>query len=265
MSVVSALPTIAAGFTRELAEHRLNRFLHVHLALAAAVGLLPLFTPDAAARSASVWILQAVMYCLSLSALLLGLSAAQGDADEFPLLFAQPVSRGAWLLGKMLAVTMLLVLAAALVGVPAALLGGLSATLAAMAAAAAGVTVALAAVGMAVGFWVRDHVRALLTAMGIWFALLFGTDLVLLAVAGAPFAQAHPSLWLAPLMVNPLDALRITVLFTFEETAPAGLESGALAGWWIRHGGLWLAGLLGVWTIGSAGLAWAGASRRLDA
>ena len=94
------LPTLRATFHREIAEHRLNRFLHVHLGLSAVVGLLPLFTPDAAARSAPSWGLQGVLYCLSLSSLLLGLSAAQGDADEFPLLFTQPVGRGSWMAGK---------------------------------------------------------------------------------------------------------------------------------------------------------------------
>ena len=85
------IATIDATFRREIAEHRLNRFLHVHLTLCALTGLLPLFTPDAAARSAPAWVLQAVLYCLSLSSLLLGLSAAHGDADEFPVLFTQPV------------------------------------------------------------------------------------------------------------------------------------------------------------------------------
>ena len=45
--------------------------------------------------------------------------------------------------------------------------------------AAAGVCVALALLGLAVGFWVRDHVRGLLLALGLWFGLLFGMDLVL--------------------------------------------------------------------------------------
>jgi hypothetical protein len=44
--------TLHATFTREVAEHRLNRFLHVHLALCAVASLLPLFTPDDAARAA---------------------------------------------------------------------------------------------------------------------------------------------------------------------------------------------------------------------
>ena len=56
-----------------------------------------------------------------------------------------------------------------------------------MALAAWGVTLALAAAGLAVGFWVRDPVRGLLTAMAVWFAMLFGTDLLLLAVSGAPW------------------------------------------------------------------------------
>jgi hypothetical protein len=32
-------PTLRATFTRAIAEHRLNRFLHVHLALCAVVSL----------------------------------------------------------------------------------------------------------------------------------------------------------------------------------------------------------------------------------
>ena len=91
---------IDATFRREMAEHRLNRFLHVHLTLCALTGLLPLFTPDAAARSAPAWVLQSVLYCLSLSSLLLGLSAAHGDAEEFPVLFTQFAGRATWLAGK---------------------------------------------------------------------------------------------------------------------------------------------------------------------
>src|SRR5690349_15983738 len=84
-----------AACLRELAANRVNRFLHVHLALAASAGLLPLFTPDDVANAAPLWVLHAVLYCLSLSALLLGLSSAHGEADEFALLFTQPAPRWA--------------------------------------------------------------------------------------------------------------------------------------------------------------------------
>src|SRR5215207_3646787 len=96
----SVRTAVGASFRRELAANRVNRFLHVHLALAAAAGCLPLFTPDDTSGAAPLWVLHAVLYCLSLSSLLLGLSSAHAEADEFPLLFTQPVSRGAWLLGK---------------------------------------------------------------------------------------------------------------------------------------------------------------------
>jgi Cu-processing system permease protein len=262
--ILAHFPIACATFRREVAEHRLNRFLQVHLALSAVVGLLPLFTPDATARAAPAWVLQGVLYCLSLSALLLGLSAAHGDADEFPLLFTQPMNRGAWLAGKVAALALLVGPASLLLVIPAVLTGGLSLTLVFVAAAAAGVCLAIALLGLAIGFWVRDHVRGLLLALGVWFGLLFGTDLLLLALSGAPVVQRYPSVWVLPLMLNPLDALRVTVLFGLEQTAPAEIGAGPLVGWWLAHGGLWLSALLGTWMAAGFALGLAGAARRVD-
>lgn len=255
----------AAAFQRELAANRVNRFLHVHLALAAAAGLLPLFTPDDAAAAAPLWLLHGVIYCLSLSALLLGLSSAHAEADEFSLLFAQPAPRWAWLLGKASGLALVLALAAVPLAGPTALAGGASWALAGLAAAAFGVTLALAAVGLGVGFWVRDRVRGLLTGLGVWFVLLFGTDLLLLAVSGAPWIQDRAGLWVALLMANPLDALRITVIFDVEQAAFAGLDAGVIVRWWIAHGWTWLAIVAGIWTLSGFSVGLAGARRRIDA
>jgi Cu-processing system permease protein len=264
MITTAHLLTLDAAFRREIAEHRLNRFLHVHLALCTIIGGLPLFTPEAAERSAPGWVLQAVLYCLSLSSLLLGLSAAHGDADEFPVLFTQPVARGAWLAGKAAALVAMLAPASILLVLPAALTSGLTASLCLVAAAAAGVCVVLAMLGLAAGFWVRDPVRGLLLALGIWFALLFGMDLVLLALSGAPWVQGHAAAWVLPLMINPLSALRVTMLFSLEQTAPASIGSGVLVGWWLSHGGAWLAIMLSAWLVVAFGLGVAGARRRID-
>jgi hypothetical protein len=259
-----AIATIDAAFRREIAEHRLNRFLQVHLALCALTGLLPLFTPDAATRSAPAWVLQSVLYCLSLSSLLLGLSAAHGDADEFPVLFTQPVGRATWLAGKAIALAALLGAASILTIAPAALTSGVTASLSLVGAAAAGACLVLALLGLAIGCWVRDHVRGLLVALGAWFGLLFGVDLLLLAISGAPFVQAYPNAWVLPMMLNPLAALRVTMLFTLEQTAPASIGTGMLVGWWLEHGGLWLTSLLSVWSVAMFGLGVAGARRRRD-
>jgi hypothetical protein len=264
MAAMSHVLTLQAAFHREIAEHRLNRFLHVHLALCALVGSLPFFTPDAAERSAPAWVLQAVLYCLSLSSLLLGLSAAHGDADEFPLLFTQPIAHWAWLAGKALALLAMLAPASVLLILPASLTGGMTASLAFVAAAAAGVCMVLALLGLAVGFWVRDHVRGLLFALALWFVLLFGMDLVLLALSGAPLVQAHAEAWVLPLMLNPLSTLRVTMLFSLEQTAPASIGTGTLVGWWLSHGGTWLVLLLAAWTALTFAASVAGARRRLD-
>jgi hypothetical protein len=209
-------------------------------------------------------VLQAVLYCLSLSSLLLGLSAAHGDADEFPVLFTQPVARSTWLAGKSLALAALLAPASALTIAPAALTSGVTPVLALVGTAAAGVCLALALLGLAVGFWVRDNVRGLLLALGLWFVLLFGVDLLLLALSGSEWVQRHADVWALPLMLNPLSALRVTMLFTIERTAPASIGAGPLVGWWIDHAGLWLAGMVATWTAVLFALSAAGARRRLD-
>jgi Cu-processing system permease protein len=255
---------LTAAFLREITAQRLSRFLHVHLVLALAAGSLPLLTPADAAGAAPWWVLQAVLYCLSLSAMLLGLSSAHGEADEFALLFSQPAPRWAWLLGKAAGLAVLLLPAALLLVVPAALAGGITRPLVTLAVAAAGVSLALAAVGLGLGFWVRDGVRGLLATLAAWFVLLFGTDLLLLALAGAPWLHANPSAWVLPLMLNPLDALRVTVLFAIEQTATTGMDAGLLATWWIEHAGLWLGVLLTAWCLGGLAASLAGARRSLD-
>ena len=255
---------VAATFNRECAQLRLNRFLHVHVAMCALVALLPLFTPDAAARAAPAWILQALLYCLSLSSLLLGLSAAQGDADEFSLLFTQPISYTAWLTGKVAAMTAVIGPASALLVVPAIVADGVTAPLLAVAGAAAGVCLTFAMLGLAMGLWVRDGVRALLVVLAAWFLLLFGIDLVLLALSGAPWVQQWASAWVVPLMVNPLSALRVTMIFSLSETAPASVGAGGLVTWWLSHGGLWLGVLLLAWMSATFALGRVAARRRLD-
>jgi hypothetical protein len=255
---------VDAALRREIAEHRLNRFLHVHLTLCAVIGLLPLFTPDAAERSAPAWVLQGVLYCLSLSSLLLGLSAAHGDSDEFPLLFTQPIGHGAWLTGKLAALVAMLAPASALTILPVVLTTGPTTGLFAVGAAAAGVCVVMALIGLTTGLWVRDHVRGLLLALGVWFLLLFGVDLALLALSGSVVVQDYSSVWVLPLMLNPLSALRVTMLFTLEGTAPVSVGTGQLVAWWLGHSGLWLAVMLCAWAAALFAAALAGARRRLD-
>lgn len=253
----------AAG--REFLSHRLNRFLYAHVLLVLVAGLLPLFTPgDELAQGAAWWLLHAVLYAISLSALLLGLSSAQAEADEFTWLLGQPAGIGPWLAGKAAALAVLAMAATALLGAPTLFAGGGSSALLLVTAGAAGISAVCAMTGLAVGFWIRDHVQGLIAAVAVWFVLLFGADLLLLAVAGGAVIQAHPDVWVGVLMVNPLDAYRITVLFAVEHAAFSGMDAGRLTAWWVGHAAVWLGLVLTLWVAVSGGIAWLGARRRTD-
>jgi hypothetical protein len=255
---------IAATLQREWRALRVNRFLHGHLAFAGLAGLLPLLTPDDVAGATPAWGSQATLYGLSISALLLGVSSAQSDADERELMFSQPVPRGAWLAGKAAALAALVGPAAVLLVLPAAFVGGLSLALVAFGAAAAGLCVTVVVLGLAIGLWVGDHVRGVLAALALWFALVFGSDLLLLGVAGTPWIHAHAWAWVAVLMANPLDAFRVTVLFAIDDAAYMATEPGRLTAWWLAHAGAWLGAVVGAWTAAAFALALAGAKRSID-
>lgn len=261
----SFLGVARAAAGRECLSHRLNRFLHAHLALLVLAGLLPLFTPGAAfSEGAAWWLLHAVLYAVSLSALLLGLSSAQAEAEEFVWLHGQPAGVGPWLCGKAAALALLVIGGAGALVAPALIAGGASRELLLVGVGAAGISAVSALAGLALGFWVRDGVRGLIAAVLLWFVLLFGTDLLLLGVAGMPWVQANPDAWVAAMMLNPLDAFRVTVLFAVERAAFSGLDAGSLASWWVNHATTWLALLLFGWCALLAVLAWLGACRRTD-
>lgn len=261
----SFLAVAGAAAGREALSHRLNRFLYAYVGLVLAAGLLPLLTPDEAlARGASWWLLNAVLYAISLSALLLGLSSAQAESDEFTWLLGQPAGMGPWLAGKAIALAALVGVASLVLVVPTFVAGAGSSDLVTTGLGAAGVSVVFALAGLALGFWVRDSVRGLILALALWFVLLFGADLLLLGSAGAAWAEAHPDAWVVPLMINPLDAYRITVLFVVQHAAFTGFATGHLTGWWVQHAALWLASVLGAWAAVSAVVAWLGARRRTD-
>ncbi|HWA85656.1 MAG TPA: hypothetical protein VG710_05500 [Opitutus sp.] len=266
ITLPSVRVAVCAAAGRELLSHRLNRFLHAHVLLVAVAGLLPLLTPgDALARGAAWWLLHAVLYAISLSALLLGLSSAHAEAEEFIWLLGQPRGIAPWLAGKAGALVALVMATAGLLCLPTVLAGAGTRELWTATAGAAGVSAVCALTGLALGFWVRDSVRGLIAAIAAWFVLLFGTDLLLLATAGGAAARDHPDFWVVALMANPLDAYRVTILFTVERAAFSGLDAGRLTGWWVAHAASWLTIVLTTWLAASAGAAWLGARRRIDA
>lgn len=262
-AAVPASRAIAATFAREFLSYRINRFLFLHLGLLLTIGVLALFAPpEAAAPGAAWWVLNGVIYVASLSALLLGLSSAQAEAEEFPLLFTQPLSTKDWVVGKCFALLAVVAPAAGLLVLPTLISSGGSPLLFGAALAAAAVSVLWSWIGLALGLWIRDSVRGLIAALALWCVLLFGVDLLLIGVGGSSWVQAQPAPWLMALMLSPLDAYRVTLLFVVERAAFSGAELHPLARWWLNHPVLWLAICLLFWCSAAFFAAATGAAHR---
>jgi hypothetical protein len=259
----SDLRTLTATLAREFLSYRINRFLYLHVALMLAIGTLALLAPpEAASPGAAWWVLNGVIHVASLSALLLGLSSAQAEAEEFALLFTQPLRVAVWVAGKCAGLLGVVVPAAALLVLPALAAAGGSPLLFGAAASAAAVSVLLAWLGLAIGFWIHDPVRGLIAALAAWCILLFGVDLVLILVGGSDWIHANPAVWVAVLMLSPLDAYRVMLLFVIEGAAFSSTELHSLTRWWLAHPVAWLAICLAAWCTLAASAAATGAAYR---
>ncbi len=88
-----------ALWAREFRAAQINRYLQVFCALALSGGATAvLFSEDA--QATGFFLLQIALYFVSLFALLAGVSSALAEREEWPLLFAQPLARGTFVIGK---------------------------------------------------------------------------------------------------------------------------------------------------------------------
>jgi hypothetical protein len=229
---------VAAVIGREVRTAILSRYLQVFsvLALAGGVGAaLPANTPDAAA----MFLLQMTLYFVSLFALLIGTSSARAESQEWPLLFAQPIARSTFLLGKFIALSLIFAGLLILLFLPAIFVGTPDGRLVSLYGRTLTLAATFIALGLSAGFLARDRVQGIVLGVSAWLVCLFGLDLVALIAAHWPFLQRLPDAWAALLMLNPLDALRIDALFAMERVPTEAAAQTALASWWLAHTGLW--------------------------
>jgi hypothetical protein len=230
----------------------------------AATGLFALFAPpEAGATGMAWWVMNGVAYVGTLSALLFGLSSAQAETEEFPMLFTHPINPGAWVWGKELGLAAVMIPSAALLVAPTAFFVGFESEMLQAAGAAAAVTVLFAWLGLALGLWVVDAVRGMIAALIAWFVLLFGLDLILISVGGSAWIQSNPGGWIGAMMLSPLDSYRVMYLFVTERAAFTGSDLHSLARWWLDHPILWFCFCTAGWSIAAAFAAGFGAKRRI--
>jgi len=244
-----ALVPICAVLLRELRASLLNRYVQVFslLALGGGIAAVMLSEEDGAA---AFFLLQIALYFVSLFALLAGVSSARAESEEWPILFAQPAPRSASIVGKFLALAAIFSGGLALLFAPACFTPESFATLAQLYGQTLGLATVFGSIGLCAGFLAGDRVQGLIAGISAWLFLLFGVDLAMLLAAQWPLLQAAPDVWVAFLMLNPLDAFRIQALFALEQIPAEAANKTPLAGWWLTHTGLWLAMLCAAWIAG---------------
>ncbi len=236
---------IRALLLREFRAAFINRYFQIFCALALLGGIAAaIFGEDASATA--IFDFQLAFHFVSLFALLAGVGSAQAERDEWELLFSQPLPRPAYVVGKFC--SLLLIFAGVLLLL---LLPGLYTqprTLVSLYLQSLFLAAAFVACGLAAGYFAHDRAQALVIGVSAWLLLLFGVDLIALFAARWSAIQQAPNLWLALLMLNPLDAFRIDALFALQQIPAEAASKTPLATWWIGHTSLWFGLIATFWS-----------------
>lgn len=240
-------PEIRPVLARELHAALINRYLQVFSLLALACGVGGVFLSETA-EAAAFFALQVSLYFVPLFAVLLGVSSARMESEEWPALFSQPVARSALLAGKFLAGWGMFALVLGLLFAPALVSGSAPLPMTRIYASGLGLSAVFVSLGLWVGFRARDRVQALIAGIVAWLALLLGFDLAATALAHFVFFQKFPDFWVALLMLNPVDAFRIQALFALEQIPAETASKTPFAGLWLQHAGAWFALTSALWT-----------------
>jgi ABC-2 type transport system permease protein/Cu-processing system permease protein len=243
-----------AFFVREFRAALVGRSVHIFWTLALVAGLNPVWR--AREGTEGYLILQCGLYLIPLFALLLGIGSAQNESEERAFLMSQPIDSASRVLGKFLALWTMALVAVGLVIAPTVLTNVGLAGLAFLGVQISAIAGIFSALGLAVGFSTIDRLRAFLSGLCVWLALLVGTGLLALAAAHSGLAREKPDLWIALLMGNPLDSLRIGVLLELGQIPFEADALPPLGRWWLAHPGRWYGVLSLLWITLS--LLWAG-------
>ncbi len=238
---------LRAMLLREFRAALINRYFQVFSALSLLGGCAAiLFSEDS--QSVALLILQVALYFVSLFALLAGVSSAQAEREEWPLLFTQPVPRDTFVIGKFIAYLSIFGAVLGLLFLPGLFSGASLPVLALLYLHTLLLAATFLALGLMAGFLANDRSQALIAGVTMWLLLLFGFDLIALFAARWTLFQGMPDLWVAFLMLNPLDSFRIEALFVLEQIPAEAANKTPLANWWIGHAGLWFSLIAVFWS-----------------
>lgn len=238
---------LRAVLLREFRAALLNRYVQVFSVLALGGGIASV-TVSEMPGAAPFFILQIALYFVSLFALLIGVSAARAEFDEWPILFAQPAPRWTCVIGKFIAFCTVFSGMLALLVLPAFFTEASPLAVLQLFGKTLGLAAVFGSLGLCTGFLTHDRVQGLIISVSAWLFLVLGIDLVALFTAQWEPLQKVPDVWVAMLMLNPLDAFRIQALFALEQIPVEAANKTPLAAWWLANADLWLQMIFAVWT-----------------
>lgn len=245
------LGALGAVLRRECRDALINRYFQAFAGLCLLGGIGSILLSEET-NSIAFLLLQVALYFVSLFALLAGVSSAQAEREEWQLLFAQPVRRTAYVIGKFVAYLAIFALLLLLLFAPGAIAGSEPCLI--LYSRSLFLAAVFLALGLATGFVAHDRAQAVILGVTVWLVLLFGIDLIALFAARWSNVQMFPDLWVSFLMLNPLDAFRIQALFALEQIPAEAANKTPLSSWWIAHGALWFSAISVFWSAIVVGL-----------
>src|SRR5947209_9475983 len=142
---------VRAILIREFRAALINRYFQIFAVLSLFGGLAAAFFSEDS-NAVGFFVVQIALYLVSLFALLAGVSSAQGERNEWQLMFAQPVPRSTYALAKFAAYLSIFAVVLVLLFVPAGIAGGHSQAIAVLYLKTWLLAAAFLAVGLAAGF-----------------------------------------------------------------------------------------------------------------
>ncbi len=233
-----------AIFRREITTTFHNRFVQI-FAIIVLGGSIAVGTLSGQPDAIPFGLLLLFLYVVPLFGVLIGVSAAHEEHDERAFLWSQPVPRAVYVLGK--TTTLVGALAAVLLAaIVAAAVGGASAgTLALLWGLGVALVLVSVSAGVTVGQYTTGRARGLMMALVLWFGAFALYDAFALLLSGVDFVQNLPAFWVGLLLLNPVDAVRLTGLFGLENVAFSAPGEAA----WMTELTTWLPAWVAVLTV----------------
>jgi len=240
-------PAASALFIREWAALSASRVVWVFAAacLLAGFGV----TLGVGGAGSAVWMaLPLVLYLVPLLGLLAGVSAALGDVEEAAILVPRAPGPLLRALVKWPLWSTLIALAALAWLAPAAIRSGEVAQLPRLWLMTAGEAAIFVAMGLMMGRLIRSQVTAFMTALLFGFLFVGGAGVLGWVAARSGFFQENPQLWTLGLMLHPVEALRVGLMFSLDTLPVDADRLPGIARWWLGHSGLWYGLLVLIWS-----------------